>query len=84
MSKIPEYVWEAARKAVLDGMDYRPIAQVARAIMAERERCAKIVEDERDRVLSKQDGNDPAIDAQTRMIEVLLLGIAASIRGDQP
>lgn len=48
--KIPADVWEEARKAVRAIADEKPIGQrrgiiIARAIMAERERCAKAVEE---------------------------------------
>ena len=56
----------------------------ARAILAakaeERESCALIVDAERERILSKQNGKDEQVDHNLRMIAVLFPDVAAAIR----
>lgn len=47
---------------------------------AEREACAAIVDAERERILSKQDGKDDGVDHNLRMIAVLFPDVAAAIR----
>jgi hypothetical protein len=49
-------------------------------IETEREACARLIEAECERVLSKQDGRDDTVDLNLRMVAVLLPDLAAKIR----
>lgn len=54
---------------------------IAKALESEREECAKIVDDECTRILSKQEGDihDP-VNTNLRMIALMLPDIATAIR----
>ena len=73
---------------ISEGLWLRFEAHCARAIMAEREaereRCAKLVDAECERVLSKQDGKIYEVDQNLRLIAVLLPDLATAIRTPSP
>jgi hypothetical protein len=80
---IPQDVWETADACFEQGtvLGQRAQVTIARAILAERERCAAIIDAECARVLGRQNGRDHAVDANLRLIAVLLPDLADAIRG---
>lgn len=81
---IPQAVWDAALQWWRrDGCSVSTPENYARAILAESERCAALVDAERARILSKQDGKDTSIDANLRLIAVVLPELSAAIRRER-
>lgn len=86
---IPQDVMDAAQ-AVVRGLWDRDrdsgenAEAIARAIMAERERCAKLVDQKCEFVLSRQNGKDEAVDLNLRLVAVTLPDLSEAIRKGTP
>jgi hypothetical protein len=89
---LPQDIWDAAcaveRWWTRDGqsISMRTLLRdgISRAILAERERCAKAIDDECARILSKQDGKDDSVDRALRLVAVMLPELSATIRKGVP
>jgi len=69
MTEIPDDVMKAARDAVNSAIDDRgAIGVIARAILAERERCAKVAEEDLRSPMAKKAGHVPSWLARGRVI----------------
>jgi hypothetical protein len=82
---IPDDIWDAARKALslnftvpIGGI--KVCSAAARAILAERERCARIINAECARVLALQNGKDEAVDLNLRFVALLMPSLVAAVR----